>query len=84
MGKSTNNQKKHSSQNHPDETKPWDGNIKRLLVQSPQDFITWLLRGARYVSTLSTEFQNLTRYADALFEVEIGGRRLLIHLEFRT
>ena len=46
--------------------------------------MTWLLGNARYVRSLTSEFQNVTRTSDALLEVERGGKRLLLHLEFQV
>jgi hypothetical protein len=30
-------------------TKPWDGKMKRVLTEIPQDTVDWLLAGAKFI-----------------------------------
>ena len=64
--------------------KPWDNGVKRLLTESPQDFLDWLLRGARFTGNRSREFESLAVDADAMQEVVIEGQRVLFHIEFQS
>jgi len=64
--------------------KPWDNGMKRLMTESPQDFLDWLLRGAYFTGKRSQEFESLTIDADAMQEVIIEGERVLFHLEFQS
>ena len=59
--------------------------MKRLLNAAPQDFVTWLLAEAIFISVVSTELDPETDpiYADLLFEVMLLGERMLLHIEFQ-
>ena len=72
----------------------WDLCLKLLLRESPQDFVTWLLPGARFICWREGQFQKRGRSkkgslmqeirADSVMEVEYLGQRLLIHVEFQS
>ena len=61
----------------------WDDLLKMLVGANPQDFVTFLMRDARYISTLERELKVKTLEADLLFEVELEGKELIIHAEFQ-
>ena len=60
-----------------------DDLLKMLVGANPQDFVTFLMRDARYISTLERELKVKTLEADLLFEVEVEGKELIIHAEFQ-
>ena len=57
--------------------------MKRLFYEAPQDYVAWLLPGAQFEDSLSTELENETLYADLLFAVILNGIRILLHIEFQ-
>jgi len=63
--------------------KPWDEMMKRLIESHPQDFISWVLKGARVEGILKQELQQ-TMYADSLIKIVIEGQPAIIHFEFQT
>lgn len=63
--------------------RPWDRKMKRLLIEAPEDFVAWLLKGASFKSLLSAELDADPVYADMLCEVMLRGRRVLLHIEFQ-
>ncbi len=72
----------------------WDLWLKILLWESPQDFVSWLLPGARYIRRREGQFQTRNQHdgafstreirADGMLEVEYMGQLLLIHVEFQS
>jgi predicted transposase YdaD len=60
----------------------WDSALKQLIGANPQHFISWLLRGARYIRELSAHL-NRSIDIDLLYEVELNGERLGFHLELQ-
>jgi predicted transposase YdaD len=64
--------------------KPWDNGMKRLLAESPQDFLDWLLDGAYFTGKRSHEFESRTFEADTMHEVIFHDQRMLFHLEFQS
>lgn len=62
----------------------WDGRMKRLVKDNPQDFVTWLAQGARYHSELNAHLPSRNIDADTLFKVTLDGRLFLLHIEFQT
>ena len=61
----------------------WDDLLKMLVGANPQDFVTFLLRDARYIGTLDRELKVKTQQADLLFNVERAGQEFIIHAEFQ-
>jgi len=61
----------------------WDGNLKRLVQEAPQDFVDWLLSGALFEDELSPHLQHRQIDADLLYRVRFGEHPLLLHLEFQ-
>ncbi|HCI78892.1 MAG TPA: hypothetical protein DHW02_04310 [Ktedonobacter sp.] len=61
----------------------WDDLLKMLVGANPQDFVTFLLRDARYIGTLDRELKVKTQQADLLFNVEREGHEFIIHAEFQ-
>jgi predicted transposase YdaD len=62
----------------------WDFLLKNILRESPQQFISWILKGAILREALSVEFKRKSIYADALFRVVICGQEILLHLEIQS
>ena len=63
--------------------KPWDEMMKRLIESHPQDYVSWVLQGARVEGILKQELQQ-TMFADSLIRVVIEGQPAIIHFEFQT
>ncbi|HTI13685.1 MAG TPA: hypothetical protein VL461_03815 [Dictyobacter sp.] len=61
----------------------WDGKVKRLVGEAPQDFVSWLVKGGIYVSDASPELQSRNIHADILLNVDIGAQEALLHIEFQ-
>lgn len=64
-------------------SKPWDGKMKRVLTEIPQDTVDWLLAGATFISILPSELEDETIYADLLFEISIDGQQNILHIEIQ-
>jgi predicted nucleic acid-binding Zn-ribbon protein len=62
--------------------KPWDEMLKHLIELYPQDFVSWVLEGARVDSVLKQELQQ-TVYADSLIKVLIKDEPAIVHFEFQ-
>jgi hypothetical protein len=44
--------------------KKWDSGMKRLLAESPQDILDWVLQGASFTGNRSHEFDSVMIEAD--------------------
>ena len=66
-------------------SKQWDDKIKRIFSTAPQDFVSWLLPGARFVRKLPLELKTLTRTitADTLYEMVVNKENAILHVEFQ-
>ncbi|MBV9228193.1 MAG: hypothetical protein JOZ18_02680, partial [Chloroflexi bacterium] len=64
--------------------KVWDDSMKRLMSANPQHFVSWVLKGAQYKRSLSTELRNKVREADFLVEATFNGEEISIHFEFQS
>jgi len=62
----------------------WDGKVKNLANEAPQDFVQWLVKGARYVSDLSPRFATRDIEDDILYRITIRGKQYLLHIEFQS
>lgn len=62
----------------------WDLSLKTLVWESPQDFVSLLLAGARYMGRREGQFQKREIRSDGLLEVDYAGEKLLIHVEFQV
>jgi hypothetical protein len=62
----------------------WDFVLKKILQENPQQFVSWILKGAIITSILNVEIKRKSIYADALFEVVFYGQKMLLHLEFQS
>ncbi|MDQ2907478.1 MAG: Rpn family recombination-promoting nuclease/putative transposase [Chloroflexota bacterium] len=67
----------------------WDEGLKRILAESPQDFITWLVRDAVYLNQVSSElYLELERHrkvvADAVCTCTLYGQPIAVHVEFQS
>jgi hypothetical protein len=49
----------------------WDGKVKNLANEAPQDFVQWLLKGAEYIDDLSPRFASRDIEADILYRIAI-------------
>ena len=63
--------------------KPWDDLLKRLVAANPQDFVNWLLPGARYESEKSLELKSRTIEADVLYNVVLNEQPMILHAEMQ-
>ena len=61
----------------------WDGKVKNLVNEAPQDFVQWLIKGARYVNDLSPRFATRDIEGDILYCITIKGKQYLLHIEFQ-
>lgn len=62
----------------------WDLYAKALMHDAPQDFVTLLAPGARYVGHREGQFQTREIRSDSMIEAEYNGRGMLIHVEFQS
>lgn len=65
-------------------TATWDLYAKDLLKERPQDFVTLVLAGARFIGLRESQYQMREVRLDALIEVEYEGQRFLINIEFQS
>ena len=64
--------------------KKWDNGMKRLLVESPQDILDWVLQGASFTGNRSQEFESIMLDADVMHEALYLDKPILLHLEFQS
>jgi hypothetical protein len=62
----------------------WDGKVKNLANEVPQDFVQWLLKGADYIDDLSPRFASRDIEADILYRIAIEHKFYLLHIEFQS
>jgi predicted transposase YdaD len=62
----------------------WDYTMKRWVGEVPQDFISWLLRGAVVEEEVSAHLQSRQTDADLLYRVRINDRPYMFHVEFQS
>lgn len=62
----------------------WDGKVKNLANEAPQDFVQWLLKGAEYIDDLSPRFASRDIEADILYRIAIECELYLLHIEFQS
>ena len=62
----------------------WDYISKRLVRAHARHFTKWLLKEATFIRQLDNQLQIQSLYADALLEVELHGKRGLLHIEFQS
>jgi hypothetical protein len=76
----------------PEGTVNWDVYSKLLLKECPQDFVSYCVPGARFVSMRETQFQTRAKSAykpremrgDTLIEAELYDQHFLIHVEWQS
>lgn len=69
----------------PNDRRPdYDQTLKRLLTRAHDGFVALLLPGARWLEERSVELPAVRRQADLVWEVEVNGERLLLHVELQT
>jgi hypothetical protein len=51
----------------------WDGRMKRLVKDNPQDFVSWLKQGAQFHSELNAHLPSRSIDADTLFKVTLNS-----------
>lgn len=64
--------------------KPWDDTLKKLIRANPPAFVQWLLPHANYVRELPYVLEHEELEVDALLEVVINHKHMLLHIEFQT
>lgn len=64
--------------------KPWDDTLKKLIRANPPAFVQWLLPHANYVRELPYVLEHEELEVDALLEVVINRKHMLLHIEFQT
>ncbi len=62
----------------------WDYISKRLVRAHARHFTEWLMKDAIFIRQLDNQLQIQSLYADALLEVELHGKRGLLHIEFQS
>src|SRR5713226_2020284 len=62
----------------------WDFVLKKVLRENPQQIVSWLLKGATFISELSVEMKRKSIYADALFPVVFYNKNILLNLEIQN
>ena len=62
----------------------WDTGLKLLIGEKPQDFISWLVPGAKYRKVVSPHLPGRKIDADSLFEIILNGKAMLFHIEFQS
>ncbi|MEO8970190.1 MAG: hypothetical protein ABI406_01165 [Ktedonobacteraceae bacterium] len=62
----------------------WDYISKRLVRAHARHFTKWLMKDATFIRQLDNQLQIQSLYADALLEVELHGKRGLLHIEFQS
>ena len=62
----------------------WDTGLKLLIGEKPQDFIGWLVPGAKYKRVVSAHLPGRKIDADSLFEITLNRKPMLFHLEFQS
>src|SRR5579859_4779443 len=63
---------------------PWDSAGKRLLRETPQHIVSWLLKGATFVRALPTELKSRNIFADGVYEIRVNGEPAVMHIEFQS
>ena len=65
-------------------TKEWDQSLKFLTQSNPQSFVSLLLDGATFLRERERELTSRTIHADLVYEVQWGGEKILLHVEFQS
>ncbi len=67
-------------------TNIWDDKMKRIFAAAPQDYVSWLLPGAHFVSKVSLELKTLTRTinTDSLYKVILNEKEVILQSSFRS
>lgn len=65
-------------------TEEWDTGLKLLIGEKPQDFISWLVPGAKYRRIVSPHLPGRKIDADSLFEISLNRKPMLFHIEFQS
>ena len=62
----------------------WDSSMKQLVRDFVQDYVSYLVDGAMFVSELNAHLPNRNVDADTLLKVKRKRRPFLIHIEFQA
>ena len=65
-------------------SREWDTSLKLLFGEKPQDFVSWLVPGAKFRRVVSPHLPGRKIDADCLFEIIQSRKRLLFHIEFQS
>src|SRR5690242_4368422 len=63
---------------------PWDNAGKRLIKESIQDFLDWLLPGAQVTGRRSHEFESRKLEADSFHEAILDDELILVNIELQS
>ncbi|MDQ2902606.1 MAG: hypothetical protein ABI456_11985 [Ktedonobacteraceae bacterium] len=61
----------------------WDSAMKNLISVDPQDFVSWLIPGGRFIRELTPHLKRRHIDADGLYDIIINERHALLHVEFQ-
>lgn len=64
-------------------TKEWDGTLKWLAEEAPQDFVDWLGQGSCFMAELSPHLGVRSVDADLLYRALYEDSPYLLHIEFQ-
>jgi hypothetical protein len=62
----------------------WDFILKKILWESSQQLVSWILKGAMLSEILPVELKRKSIYADALFRVIFYGQPILLLVEIQS
>ena len=62
----------------------WDEHMKALLKESPQDFVSLFLKGARFIEMSESQFQTREIRSDTMMKAEYKGQEFIINVEFQS
>ena len=60
----------------------WDDLMKMLVRAHPQDFVSLVFNGARYVGDVTNELKVRSVEADFLCNAKLGKNNIVVHVNF--
>ena len=64
--------------------KIWDESMRKLVRASPQAFVHLIIPEGVFIKERSDKLRNWKLEPDALLDVQVNGKAMLLHLEFQT
>ncbi|MBV9712000.1 MAG: hypothetical protein JO011_13930, partial [Ktedonobacteraceae bacterium] len=61
----------------------WDDLMKMLIRANPQDFLSFIFQGARYLADITNEQKVRSIITDFLCKAEIDEQEIIVHIEFQ-